>query len=81
MQLEIRPATADDSSRLAELLSQLGYRSDASRVRARLSAIAAHQDYATFVATAEGIVIGLAGIRTGPYFEGHLRSKHGYGGG
>ena len=70
LELEIRPASAEDSSRLAELLSQLGYRSDASSVRARLSAIAAHTDYATFVATTGGIVIGLVGIRTGPYYEG-----------
>ena len=70
LQLEIRPATADVSSRLAELFSQWGYRSDASRVQARLSAVAAHEDYATFVATTGGIVIGIIGIRTGPVYEG-----------
>ena len=70
LQLEIRLATADDSSRLAELLSQWGYRSDFSRVQARLSAVAAREDYATFVATTGGSVIGIIGIRTGPVYEG-----------
>jgi N-acetylglutamate synthase-like GNAT family acetyltransferase len=56
----VRDATPDDSSRLAELLAELGYPDEVERIRARVRALA--QDPASFVLVVEtdGMVTGLA---------------------
>lgn len=65
---DIREARRADASRLAELVSQLGYPSTTSQMLARLDALTG-PDTTAFVATAGGEVVGLAGVRAEALFE------------
>ena len=61
----IRRATLDDTDALAALMTHLGYPTDPEPMRRRMVRIAALAEYATWVAEAEGEVIGMAGAMLG----------------
>ena len=61
----VRPATPEDTHALAALMTQLGYPTDPDAMRARMERIASRADYVTFVAEAEGVVVGMAGAMRG----------------
>ena len=61
----VRPATLDDAHALAALMAHLGYPTGPDAMRARLERIASRPDYATWVAEAEGVVVGMAGAMWG----------------
>jgi GNAT superfamily N-acetyltransferase len=61
MKTLVRPATPEDVPAIAALMTQLGYPSTPNAMRARMERIAALPDYASFVAEAEGSVVGMAG--------------------
>ena len=65
----VRPATPEDIPAIAALMTQLGYPSTPEAMRGRMEHIAALPDYATFVAEAEGSVIGLAGAMVGAAYH------------
>lgn len=67
--IAIRQATLDDASPLAQLVSQLGYPTNAAEFQHRLEAILGDPDYQTFVATEGSRVLGLIGVRLGFYYE------------
>ena len=73
---EVRAAMEADADVLARLVTQLGYPSDASQVRARLDQLAGHPDIRALVATREGEVVGMIGIMVFPAF--HRDGLHGY---
>jgi GNAT superfamily N-acetyltransferase len=65
----VRPVKVADSEAVAKLVSELGYETDATQMRGRLSEILADTSYATFVAEHEGAVVGTVGVRIGSYYE------------
>lgn len=65
----IRDATAADSSSIAGLISELGYPTTESDMRARLASIEADTDCRTFVAQVEVTVVGVVGVGLAPYYE------------
>jgi len=60
---KIRPFNSDDVEPLAELMSDLGYPTTADQMKQRMKYIEAEPNYYTFVATMNGIVVGMIGIR------------------
>jgi hypothetical protein len=58
----IRDATDADSSSIAGLISELGYPTTESDMRARLARIGADTDYRTFVAQVAATVVRRAGV-------------------
>jgi N-acetylglutamate synthase-like GNAT family acetyltransferase len=60
--MELRKARIGDAAGIAELLAQLGYPADEAAVRRRLERLARSQADATWVAEADGEVVGLVGI-------------------
>ncbi len=73
---EVRPAVAADADVLARLVTQLGYPSDASQLRARLELAAGDPDIRALVAERGGEVVGMIGIMVFPAF--HRDGLHGY---
>ncbi len=65
----ITRASVDDSEAIALLVSDLGYPTSARQMRERFAAIAADDDYETFVARDDGIVVGFVGTRVGHLYE------------
>jgi GNAT superfamily N-acetyltransferase len=65
----IRDATDADSSSIAGLISELGYPTTESDMRARLAAIDADPNCRTLVAEVSATVVGVAGIGLAPYYE------------
>jgi GNAT superfamily N-acetyltransferase len=65
----IREATRADSTSIAELISELGYPTSESDMRARLAAIEADTNYRTFVAQIGATVAGVAGVGLAPFYE------------
>ena len=65
----IRPAEQRDASALAELMTQLGYRTTSDEMRARLRSILSHRDFATFVAVEEDEVCGMIGLSASVGYE------------
>jgi GNAT superfamily N-acetyltransferase len=65
----IRPASSGDAAAIAELVTDLGYRTSAADMSERLAVIARDPRYATFVADSAGRVAGVAGVRLGPLYE------------
>src|SRR5262245_26802121 len=65
----IRNAVMADAQAIAELLTQLGYPTDAEAMKHRLSLIIPDPRYATFVAEASGEVIGVGGVTIDRYYE------------
>jgi ribosomal protein S18 acetylase RimI-like enzyme len=58
----VRPAEPADAAALAELMCQLGYKTRADEMEARLRAILSNPTYATFVAVRDGIICGMIGV-------------------
>jgi ribosomal protein S18 acetylase RimI-like enzyme len=65
----IRAAEEIDAPALAELMTQLGYRTSAKEMRERLCAIFRHQDFTTFVAVEEDEVCGMIGLSASVGYE------------
>ena len=65
----IRPAEIGDASRIAELITELGYPTTLEIMTERLSAILADPYYLTLVADTDAEVVGVAGARLGRYYE------------
>jgi GNAT superfamily N-acetyltransferase len=58
----MRKARIDDAAGIAELLAQLGYPAEEAAVRGRLERLERSEADATWVAVADGELIGLVGI-------------------
>ena len=65
----IRPAEEGDAPALAELMTQLGYRTTADEMRERLRTIFPRLDFATFVAVEENKVCGMIGVSASVGYE------------
>src|SRR5262245_35994948 len=65
----LRQASITDSSRIAGLLTQLGYPTTPAEMEDRLAVLLSHSDYATFVAETSGQVVGLVGAYLGLALE------------
>lgn len=65
----VRAAEASDAGALAELLGQLGYPCTPSEVRDRLTALAAPEADAVFVALLAGVPAGLASLHLIPLLQ------------
>lgn len=61
----VRSATPDDTGALASLMTHLGYPTAPNAMRLRMARIASLPEYATWVAEADGAVIGMAGAMRG----------------
>jgi GNAT superfamily N-acetyltransferase len=72
----IRSATAADAAGAARLVTELGYPTETEQMAGRLAAILADDSYAALIAESQGSVVGLAGGRTGCYFEKDGRYAH-----
>lgn len=68
-QSQLRPATREDASALAILMTQLGYPTAPAEMAVRLDAILADDDYYTLVAERDGNVVGMVGARVGVLYE------------
>ena len=62
----IREAVAGDREAVAALLGELGYPVAADEVARRLEALRGRDDLATFVAEAEGAVVGVGSVHVFP---------------
>ena len=60
--MELREARIADAGQIAELLGQLGYPADEDSVRRRLERLGRSEADATWVAEADGELVGLVGI-------------------
>jgi N-acetylglutamate synthase-like GNAT family acetyltransferase len=60
--IEVRTARDDDAPAVAELLGHLGYPAPPAEIPARLARLRARADAETFVAVADGRVVGLATV-------------------
>lgn len=69
MSVNVRSASLADVTRLAELVTQLGYPTNASEMHDRLDSILQDPGYATWVAEIEEEIVGLVGARMGLYYE------------
>ena len=67
--VHLRPAAEADAGAIARLMGELGYPSTADEVRARLARVAGDDDYAAYVAEADGAVAGFLGLQRGWAFE------------
>jgi GNAT superfamily N-acetyltransferase len=67
--VHIRPAADDDAEPIARLLGELGYPSTADQVRTRFDRVAGDEDYAAYVAVADGAVAGFLGMQRGWAYE------------
>jgi GNAT superfamily N-acetyltransferase len=65
----IRPAVSADIPALAFLMNELGYATSTQDMRTRYAALAAHPDYATWVAVIDDQVIGMIGLIRQLYYE------------
>lgn len=70
----IRLAEERDAAALAELMTQLGYQTNADEMRERLQAILPHTDFATFVALEEDRVCGMIGVSMSVGYEHNDRT-------
>ena len=59
--ISIRPFAEGDLLAVAALVTALGYPTTSNQMRDRIERIARHPDHATFVAVADGRVVGLTG--------------------
>jgi GNAT superfamily N-acetyltransferase len=67
----IRLARLEDAQALATLMEQLGYPTSSTHMRERLARLLQHPEYQTWVAEADGKVIGMAGACLGYFYEKH----------
>jgi ribosomal protein S18 acetylase RimI-like enzyme len=70
----IRPVEEGDTPALAELMTQLGYPTDAAEMRQRMRAISAEANFATFVAVEADEVIGMVGVSASWSYEHNDRN-------
>jgi ribosomal protein S18 acetylase RimI-like enzyme len=70
----IRAAEESDAPALAELMTQLGYRTTAEEMRERLRAIFRHRDFTTLVAVEENEVCGMIGLSASVGYEHNDRT-------
>lgn len=66
MNVQLRPARADDAPALVDLLAQLGYEGTGAFIAERLRALEAHPDSLLQVAAAEGVVLGVISVHFVP---------------
>ena len=66
--IAIRHATIDDSEGIAQLVTDLGYRTSSTQMRKRLEAILRDEDYGTLVACKGERIVGFIGTRVGPLY-------------
>ncbi len=64
----IRTAILEDASALADLLSELGYKTSEEQMLIRLRRVIDVKEYATFVAVVEDKVVGMLGVRCGFHY-------------
>lgn len=67
--IHVRPAAEADAAAIAALMGELGYDSTPEQVRARLARVAGDDDYAAYVAEADGEVLGFLGLQRGWVYE------------
>ena len=67
--ISIRPFAEGDLLAVAALVTALGYPTTSNQMRGRMERIARHPDHATFVATADGRVVGMVGAFVTPSYE------------
>jgi GNAT superfamily N-acetyltransferase len=67
--ISIRPFAEGDLPTVAALVSALGYPTTIDQMGARMDRIARHPDHATFVAVADGRVVGMVGAYVTPSYE------------
>ena len=67
--ISIREATIADSDQIAQLVSDLGYRTSSSQMHTRLESILRDHDYNTLVACDADQIVGFIGTRVGPLYE------------
>lgn len=65
----IRDAREDDAAQLSILMDQLGYPCTPEEALVRLKNVAQHPDYRTLVVTKGDVIIGMAGILKGFWYE------------
>ena len=66
--VRVRPASASDLDAISRLMEELGYPSTPDQLRVRLARVAGDEDYAAYVAEADGAVAGFLGLQRGwPY--------------
>jgi GNAT superfamily N-acetyltransferase len=69
MAITMRPVVAGDAARIAVLLDQLGYPTDAAQVRTRLDDWLADRRSVLIAAEADGLVSGVAALHVMPLLE------------
>jgi GNAT superfamily N-acetyltransferase len=67
--MELRPASAADASRVADLLGQLGYPTSPEAAARRLQALGSSGDDGIWVAERDGMVVGLVAIHVSGVLE------------
>ena len=67
--ISIRRFADRDLQTLAALVGELGYPTTLAQMRARMDSIAGNRDHATFVAVADGRVVGMVGAYVTPSYE------------
>ncbi len=67
--ISIRPYAEGDLLAVAALVTSLGYPTKTDQMRGRMGRITRHPDHATFVAVADGRVVGIVGAYVTPSYE------------
>ena len=67
--LSIRTFAEGDLDAAAALVTELGYPTTRYQMQQRMAAIASHPGHATFVAVADGRVVGMVGASVTPSYE------------
>ena len=60
--MNVRKANLNDTSILAQLMTQLGYPTTADEMKQRLEIILQKEDYQTLVAVTDNIIVGVIGM-------------------
>lgn len=68
-EIVLRPASPGDGPTLAALMTSLGYPTSPEQMAARLERIDRENRYATFVAVAQGKILGMIGAYLGPQYD------------
>jgi GNAT superfamily N-acetyltransferase len=67
--IHIRPYHSTDLEALTELMSDLGYPTSVEQMKRRMEQIEAIPSYATFIASIDNKVVGMAGLRQNYTYE------------
>ncbi|MCZ7567762.1 MAG: GNAT family N-acetyltransferase [Ardenticatenaceae bacterium] len=65
----VRQALLSDATQIARLMTQLGYPTTPTQMHQRLDRLLDHGDYCTYVAEAQGVVLGVIGVCTSYFYE------------